>query len=97
MTLALACLTCAAFTVAICAVAFAHTVVIDARAEREAHHRERAGDRATIDMLCQRIQAPALAVVEHATQHAGPDPAPIDLDDDEAMFKAREERLNADR
>lgn len=95
MTIALACLTAATLTVAVCAVAFAHTVVADARAQREAHNRETAGLRATIDMLCQRIQAPALATAEHAAQNAGPDPVPVDLDDDEQMAELRKEREQA--
>lgn len=92
MTILLACLTAASLAVAFCAVAFARTVVDDARNARDQHARDRAGDRATIDMLCQRIQAPTLATAEHAAQGAEPDPPPIDLDDDEQMQEAREER-----
>ena len=95
MTIALACLTAASLTVAVCAVVFAHTAVADTRDARNAHHRETAGLRATIDMLCQRIQAPQQAVAEHAATHAGPDPLPVDLDDDEQMAELRKEREQA--
>lgn len=88
MTIALAITTVIGITVAICAVAFARTVVAQAA-------RDRAGDRATIDMLCQRIQAPQQAVATYAGEHAGPDPAPLDLENDEQMSKAREERERA--
>ena len=54
----------------------------------EAHRRE-------IADLCQRIQAPQVAVQEHAGRYAGPDPLQPDLDDDEVLaeIKRREEDM----
>jgi hypothetical protein len=81
MILALACLTCAALTAAACALTYAHRATAN-------HARDRAGDRATIDMLCQRIQAPETAVAEHvANLTDAPMPQPPPLDDDRGYWK----------
>jgi hypothetical protein len=45
--------------------------------------------------LLQRIQAPEQAVASHVAETAPPDPPPVDLEDDEEMFRVREERLRA--
>jgi uncharacterized membrane protein YhiD involved in acid resistance len=43
--------------------------------------------------LCQRIQAPEVAVVDHAAQNAQPDPPPLDLEDDAAVIANAEARM----
>lgn len=43
--------------------------------------------------LLQRIQAPEVAVVSHASNAAGPDPVPLPFDDDEAFKSYRDELL----
>ena len=43
--------------------------------------------------LCQRIQAPEAATMEHASRNAGPDPAPLDIEDDSALLANREAML----
>lgn len=43
--------------------------------------------------LCQRLQAPEIAVAEHLGQQAPPDPPPVDLEDDLALISEREKAL----
>ena len=44
------------------------------------------------DRLCQRIQAPEYAVVEHAqAQPLGPLPQTVEMDDDSAHWESRDE------
>jgi hypothetical protein len=51
--------------------------------------------RQEVATLCQRIQAPQVAVGEHMGQFAPPDPPSLDLDDDLGMIEERERRLDA--
>lgn len=46
----------------------------------------------TADLL-QRIQAPEQAAASHGAKDALPDPPPVNLEDDEAMLAAYEERM----
>ena len=43
--------------------------------------------------LLQRIQAPEQAVVTHAATTAPPDPPPVNLDDDEALYDEYRQRF----
>jgi hypothetical protein len=53
--------------------------------------------RREVATLCQRIQAPQVAVAQHMPQDLPPDPPQIDLEDDAAMieFRRREQSLDA--
>lgn len=44
--------------------------------------------------LCQRIQAPEVAVAAHAAEGALPDPPAVDLEDDDALIRASQERMD---
>jgi hypothetical protein len=43
-----------------------------------------------VDRLCQRVQAPSQAVVDHSVGLAPPSPPAVGFDDDEAFHAARE-------
>ena len=45
--------------------------------------------------LLQRIQAPEQAVVSHVADTAPPDPVPVRLENDDEMFAAYQQRLEA--
>lgn len=92
MTIALACLTCAFATLAACAVVYAHAAKAAADAAASEAARRDARNAATIDMLCQRIQAPESAAVLHELDHADQSmPQPPAMDDDKAMWEAMQE------
>jgi len=44
---------------------------------------------ALVDRLCQRVQAPDLAVTEHAFKDTPPSPRAVPFDDDEAFYEAQ--------
>jgi hypothetical protein len=46
---------------------------------------------ALVDRLCQRIQAPEAAVMEHAAQGAVYAPQHVPLDDDQQFFESKEQ------
>ena len=92
MIIVLACITTAALVACACAVAYAHTARADTRAARAEHARDQARHAATIDMLCQRIQAPQAAVEQHTFTHGSQDmPQPPPFNDDDAMLEAMRE------
>jgi hypothetical protein len=60
-------------------------LIAERRREREYHGRQ-------IDRLLQRIQAPALAIAEHAQTTAGEfAPPAVPMDDDASHWEAKEE------
>lgn len=52
--------------------------------------------RAEVADLCQRIQAPQIAVAAHTAQNASPDPFQPHLDDDDALLEIRRREQELD-
>lgn len=75
-----------ALTVLACALVMLVAVLaIERRRERELQI-------ALVERLCQRIQAPELAIAEHALQVAGEfTPPAVAMDDDEGHWEAKEQ------
>lgn len=85
MTVALTALTAAAVAVTAVALLTLRRVLDDHRLERAQHA-------ATIQDLCQRIQAPEQAVIAHAVSDDAPLPQPPAMDDDKGYWDAVKER-----
>jgi hypothetical protein len=64
-----------------------------ARSHAEQLERLDKAHRQEVATLCQRIQAPQIAVGEHMGQFAPPDPPNLDLEDDLALLSERKRQM----
>lgn len=77
-----------------CLLAWVLSLVLERQNEERQAHRIEVDRLATVHAdqvagLLQRIQAPQVAVSEHAATHFPPDPIHPDLDDDDALMEIR--------